>query len=92
MTEECTLVAWLKQEGDVVSKGDVLFEIETDKSNMDVEAFDEGVLLKRVVQEGETVPVNSVCAYVGQPGEAIPDVPAAADQEGTCTNGYISVE
>ena len=75
MTEECTLVAWLKQEGDVVSKGDVLFEIETDKSNMDVEAFDEGVLLKRVVQEGETVPVNSVCAYVGQPGEAIPDVP-----------------
>jgi len=78
MTEECTLVAWLKQEGDVVSKGDVLFEIETDKSNMDVEAFDEGVLLKRVVQEGETVPVNSVCAYVGQPGEAIPDVPATA--------------
>jgi pyruvate dehydrogenase E2 component (dihydrolipoamide acetyltransferase) len=78
MTEECTLVAWLKQEGDVVAKGDVLFEIETDKSNMDVEAFDEGVLLKRVVQEGETVPVNSVCAYVGQPGEAIPDVPATA--------------
>jgi pyruvate dehydrogenase E2 component (dihydrolipoamide acetyltransferase) len=75
MTEECTLVAWLKQEGDVVAKGDVLFEIETDKSNMDVEAFDEGVLLKRVVQEGETVPVNAVCAYVGQPGEAIPDVP-----------------
>jgi pyruvate dehydrogenase E2 component (dihydrolipoamide acetyltransferase) len=78
MTEECTLVAWLKREGDVVAKGDVLFEIETDKSNMDVEAFDEGVLLKRVVQEGETVPVNSVCAYVGQPGEAIPDVPAPA--------------
>jgi pyruvate dehydrogenase E2 component (dihydrolipoamide acetyltransferase) len=78
MTEECTLVAWLKQEGDAVAKGDVLFEIETDKSNMDVEAFDEGVLLKRVVQEGETVPVNSVCAYVGQPGEAIPDAPAVA--------------
>jgi pyruvate dehydrogenase E2 component (dihydrolipoamide acetyltransferase) len=76
MTEECTLVAWLKQEGDAVAKGDVLFEIETDKSNMDVEAFDDGVLLKRVVQEGETVPVNSVCAYVGQPGEAIPDAPA----------------
>jgi pyruvate dehydrogenase E2 component (dihydrolipoamide acetyltransferase) len=76
MTEECTLVAWLKQEGDVVAKGDVLFEIETDKSNMDVEAFDEGVLLKRVVQEGETVPVNAVCAYVGEPGEAIPDAPS----------------
>jgi pyruvate dehydrogenase E2 component (dihydrolipoamide acetyltransferase) len=73
MTEECVLVAWLKQEGDVVKKGDVLFEIETDKSNMDVEAFEEGILLKRLVQEGETVPVNAVCAYVGEPGEAVPD-------------------
>ena len=79
MTEECVLVAWLKREGDVVKKGDVLFEIETDKSNMDVEAFEEGVLLKRLVQEGETVAVNAVCAYVGEPGEAIPDIaPAAA--------------
>jgi pyruvate dehydrogenase E2 component (dihydrolipoamide acetyltransferase) len=76
MTEECVLVAWLKREGDVVKKGDVLFEIETDKSNMDVEAFEEGVLLKRLVAEGETVPVNAICAYVGEPGEAIPDAPA----------------
>jgi pyruvate dehydrogenase E2 component (dihydrolipoamide acetyltransferase) len=80
MTEECVLVAWLKREGDLVKKGDVLFEIETDKSNMDVEAFEEGVLLKRVVQEGETVPVNSVCAWVGQPGEAIPDEARVAAQ------------
>jgi pyruvate dehydrogenase E2 component (dihydrolipoamide acetyltransferase) len=79
MTEECVLVAWHKREGDKVAKGDVLFEIETDKSNMDVEAFEEGVLLKRVVQEGETVAVNAVCAYVGEPGEAIPDsAPATA--------------
>jgi pyruvate dehydrogenase E2 component (dihydrolipoamide acetyltransferase) len=77
MTEECVLVAWHKREGDKVSKGDVLFEIETDKSNMDVESFEEGVLLKRVVEEGQTVPVNAVCAYVGEPGEAIPDAPAA---------------
>ena len=66
MTEECVLVAWHKREGDKVAKGDVLFEIETDKSNMDVEAFEEGVLLKRVVGEGETVAVNAVCAYVGR--------------------------
>jgi pyruvate dehydrogenase E2 component (dihydrolipoamide acetyltransferase) len=76
MTEECVLVAWHKNVGDVVKKGDVLFEIETDKSNMDVEAFEEGVLLKRVVEVGETVPVNAVCAYVGEPGEAIPEVAA----------------
>jgi pyruvate dehydrogenase E2 component (dihydrolipoamide acetyltransferase) len=77
MTEECVLVAWHKSEGDVVKKGDVLFEIETDKSNMDVEAFEEGVLLKRVVEVGQTVPVNAVCAYVGEPGDAIPDAVAA---------------
>jgi pyruvate dehydrogenase E2 component (dihydrolipoamide acetyltransferase) len=75
MTEECTLVAWHKSEGDMVSRGDVLFEIETDKSNMDVESFDEGVLLKRVVGEGETVPVNSVCAWVGVAGEVVPETP-----------------
>jgi pyruvate dehydrogenase E2 component (dihydrolipoyllysine-residue acetyltransferase) len=79
MTEECVLVAWLKREGDVVKKGDVLFEIETDKSNMDVEAFEEGVLLKRLIREGETVPVNAVCAYVGEPGETVPDAAPAAD-------------
>ncbi len=78
MTEECTLVAWLKREGDPVRKGDVLFEIETDKTNMDVESFDDGVLLKRYVGEGETVPVNSLCAYVGEDGEVVPDVPVPA--------------
>ncbi|MEX2135377.1 MAG: dihydrolipoamide acetyltransferase family protein [Chloroflexota bacterium] len=77
MTEECTLLVWHKNEGDLVARGDVLFEIETDKAVMEVEAFDDGVLLRRLVEEGETVPVNSVCAYVGQPGEEIPE-PASA--------------
>jgi pyruvate/2-oxoglutarate dehydrogenase complex dihydrolipoamide acyltransferase (E2) component len=76
MTEECTVVAWHKHEGDPVRTGDVLFEIETDKSNMDVEAFDDGVLLKILVHDGETVPVNTVCAYVGEAGEAIPEAEA----------------
>jgi len=79
MTEECTVVSWHKKEGDPVKRGDVLFEIETDKSTMEVEAFDDGVLLKIVAPEGAVVPVNTVCAYVGEPGEAIPDAgPAAA--------------
>ncbi|MCU0483326.1 MAG: 2-oxo acid dehydrogenase subunit E2, partial [Chloroflexi bacterium] len=76
MTEECTIIAWHKTEGDPVARGDVLFEIETDKSVMEVEAFDEGVLLRRVVAEGETAPVNAVCAWVGASGEAIPEAPA----------------
>jgi len=74
-TEECTVIAWHKREGDHVARGDVLFEIETDKSAMEVEAFDEGVLLRIVAGEGVTVPVNQVCAWVGQPGEAIPETP-----------------
>ncbi len=77
MTEECTVIAWHKKEGDVVRKGDVLFEIETDKSAMEVESFEEGVLLRRLVADGETVPVNAVCAYIGTPGEAIPEAAAA---------------
>ena len=66
MTEECTVIAWHKKEGDPVRRGDVLFEIETDKSTMEVEAFDAGTLLRRVVEEGATVPVNAVCAWIGQ--------------------------
>jgi pyruvate dehydrogenase E2 component (dihydrolipoamide acetyltransferase) len=82
MTEECTVVAWHKKEGDPVRRGDVLFEIETDKSTMEVEAFDNGVLLRRVVEEGAVVPVNAICAYIGEPGEEIPagePVTAASD-------------
>ncbi len=83
MTEECTVVSWHKTEGDPVKRGDVLFEIETDKSTMEVEAFDDGVLLRIVAPEGAVVPVNTVCAYVGEPGEAIPEAaPAAADRSG----------
>jgi len=75
MTEECTLVLWRKAVGDPVSKGDVLFEIETDKSTMEVETFEEGVLLAQVVAEGETAPVNAVCGWIGQAGEAVPETP-----------------
>jgi len=83
MTEECSIIRWLKKEGDPVAKGDVLFEIETDKAAMEVESFVEGTLLKIVVREGQSVPVQSVCGFVGKPGEALPEVappakPAAA--------------
>jgi dihydrolipoamide dehydrogenase len=73
MTEECSIVEWHKKVGDPVRRGDVLFEIETDKSVMDVEAFDDGVLLKILVGAGQSVPVNTVCAYIGEAGEAVPD-------------------
>ena len=72
MTEECVVIAWHKNEGDPVRRGDILFEIETDKSAMEVDTFETGVLLKRLVAEGDVVPVNAICAYVGEVGEAIP--------------------
>ncbi len=73
--EEGAIVKWLKQEGDAVAKGDLLFEIETDKANLEVESFFEGTLLKIYVREGVTVPVNTVVGYVGAAGEKVPDQP-----------------
>jgi len=78
MTEESTIVEWRKKEGDKVAKGDILFTVETDKSVMDVESFAEGTLLKIIVPTGVSVPVASTVGFVGNPGEAIPDVAAPA--------------
>jgi pyruvate dehydrogenase E2 component (dihydrolipoamide acetyltransferase) len=77
MTEECVLTLWRKEVGEAVHRGDVLFEIETDKSSMEVETFDEGVLLAKLVADGETAPVNAVCGWIGQAGEDVPETPAA---------------
>src|SRR5208283_3777509 len=78
MTEESAIVEWLKKEGDKVAKGDILFTVETDKSVMDVESFEEGTLLKIVVLPGVNVPVQSTVGFLGKPGEAIPAVAAPA--------------
>ncbi|HET9903052.1 MAG TPA: pyruvate dehydrogenase complex dihydrolipoamide acetyltransferase [Xanthobacteraceae bacterium] len=68
--ETGNLAKWLKKEGDKVSPGDVIAEIETDKATMEVEAVDEGVLAKIVVPEGtENVPVNDVIAVLAGEGE-----------------------
>lgn len=71
--EEGAIVKWLKQEGDKIVKGDILFEIETDKANLEVESFFEGVLLKIYVREGVTVPVNAIVGYIGTVGEKVPE-------------------
>jgi pyruvate dehydrogenase E2 component (dihydrolipoamide acetyltransferase) len=78
MTQESTIVEWRKREGDKVAKGDILFTVETDKSAMDVESFEEGTLLKIAVPAGISVPVQSTVGFLGQPGEAVPAVGAGA--------------
>jgi pyruvate dehydrogenase E2 component (dihydrolipoamide acetyltransferase) len=73
------VLRWLKSEGDTVAKGDDLYEVETEKVNMEVEAPADGTLLKIVVDGGgDEVPIGTVLAYLGEPGEAVPDAPAAA--------------
>jgi pyruvate dehydrogenase E2 component (dihydrolipoamide acetyltransferase) len=78
MTEESAIVEWLKKEGDKVAKGEILFTVETDKSVMEVESFEEGTLLKIVVKPGVNVPVQSTVGFLGNPGEPIPAVTAPA--------------
>lgn len=67
--EEGVLAKWHKKEGDQVSSGDLLAEIETDKATMDFESFQDGVLLHIGVGEGEAVPVDSIIAVIGEKGE-----------------------
>ncbi len=75
--EESTIVAWRKREGETVAKGDILFDIETDKAVLEVESFFEGTLLKILVPEGRAVPVSAPVAFIGAPGDPLPDLPPA---------------
>lgn len=71
---EGALARWLKKEGDAVSSGDVLAEIETDKATMEVEAVDEGILGRILVPEGtQGVAVNTPIAILVAEGESVPD-------------------
>ena len=69
-----TLVNWLKKEGDPVANGDMIAEVETDKATMEVECFEDGILIKQYCKEGEEVPVGGAIAAIGEAGEAAPSV------------------
>jgi pyruvate dehydrogenase E2 component (dihydrolipoamide acetyltransferase) len=69
--QEGTVARWLKKPGDEIKKGDILAEIETDKATMDLEAYEAGTLQQIMVQEGETVPIGQVVAFIGT-GAAVP--------------------
>jgi len=72
-TDELRIVVWLKVEGDAVALGESLFEVETDKVTLAVEATVLGTLLEIVHGAGESVRVGTVVAYVGEPGETVPE-------------------
>ncbi|MFT4071002.1 MAG: dihydrolipoyl dehydrogenase [Dysgonamonadaceae bacterium] len=77
---EGQIVKWLKQEGDQVTEGEIILEIMTDKTSMEIEAEASGVLLKILHQDGETVPVTTVIGYIGKEGEALEAETAVEDQ------------
>lgn len=84
--EEGTVAKWLKSVGDKIEEGDILAEIETDKATMEFESFNEGTLLHIGIQEGDTAPVDSLLAIIGDEGEDISsllggDSASASDEE-----------
>ncbi|MFA7446488.1 MAG: biotin/lipoyl-containing protein, partial [Flavobacteriaceae bacterium] len=66
-----TVAVWHKKIGDTIKEGDILADIETDKATMEFESFNSGTLLHIGVQEGETAPVDSILAVIGEKGEDI---------------------
>ena len=68
---EGTLVRWVINEGEQVTKGAVLAEIETDKATVEVESEYTGVLLRHLVPQGSVVPVNEPIAVIGEAGESV---------------------
>ena len=85
--KEGNLAKWLKKEGDLVEAGEIIAEIETDKAIMEVEAVDEGVIAKILVDAGtKNVKVNDLIAIIAEEGEnrqyAIDQIQNAATKEG----------
>ena len=78
--EKGTIASWLKHEGDTVAVDETIVEIETDKAVFELEAPADGSLLRIIAAEGATVPVGKAIAYIGEPGERVPD---AAEPQAT---------
>src|SRR3712207_7608788 len=71
--EEGTLVKWLKSEGEEVSEGDAIAEIETDKVTLELEAEDSGTLAQLIADEGQDIPVGEAIAFIAGEGEEVPE-------------------
>src|SRR6185503_6265628 len=76
--ESGKIIKWLKKEGDRVQGGDILAEVETDKADVEMEAFGAGVLRKIIVPAGERAAVGSLIGVIAEPGEDIASVLSAA--------------
>ena len=77
--EQGTVARWVKQEGDRVVAGDVIAEIDTDKATMELTAYEDGVLLKILVGEGESAELGTPIALIGAEGEEVPETTAGGN-------------
>jgi len=80
--EEGTLVKWLKSEGEEVSEGDAIAEIETDKVTLELEAENAGTLAQLIADEGQDIPVGEAIAFIQGEGEDVPERAAGGAAEG----------
>lgn len=71
---EGKLVKWYKSEGDEIKKGEPFFSVETDKTNIDIEATQDGVVRKLLIEEGDVIEVTLPIAIIAQPDEDISDL------------------
>lgn len=85
---ESMIVKWHVSEGDAVNRGDVLFEMETDKATLEVESYAKGNLLKICYAAGEKVENGKVVAYIGNPGEKIEEIEAAEGKADESEDDY----
>ncbi|MFL6285378.1 MAG: pyruvate dehydrogenase complex dihydrolipoamide acetyltransferase [Pyrinomonadaceae bacterium] len=90
--EEGQLSRWLKKEGDKVSVGEGLAEIDTDKATMEAQALAEGVLRKILVKEGDTVPLGTIIAIIGEPDEDISGLLSEAASSAAQAENRESIE
>ncbi len=88
--QEGTISRWLKKPGDEVKRGDVIAEVETDKANMEVEAYDAGVLEEILVKEGETAPIGQVIALIGTGKAQARAATAATHSQKTSTSAVAA--
>ena len=80
---EGTIVRWLKNEGDPVERGEIIAEIETDKANVEIEAFESGLFRKVLAQEGDTIEVGRPIAVIASPDEDLSAYEAGAKPSAT---------
>lgn len=78
--EEGKILHWLKKEGEQVKKGEMLAEVETDKVNIEIEAFASGTLRKILVAEGSSAPIGAPIALIGTPDEPLSDSPGSGSK------------